>query len=167
MIRFNAQGNLISCADNIQFVSINVLPFKSSSQRSLLLHLYGLDSISVNFRELLSGSTIRHCCKTTVHWNQRSCRNSLSLWLWVNCASSKSVVSLSAASGREIAHCNFKLAQLLFTPQHCSLVDHLSWCSWFVCRSVIHHFCLWVSVVPQVQCRTLFRISSQPLSFKV
>ncbi len=44
VIRFNAQGNLISCADNIQFVSINVLPFKSSSQRSLLLHLYGADS---------------------------------------------------------------------------------------------------------------------------
>ncbi len=63
MTRFNAQGNLISCADNIQFVSINVLPFKSSSQRSLLLHLYGADSMRANFRELLSGSTIRHCCK--------------------------------------------------------------------------------------------------------
>ncbi len=60
MIRFNAQGNLISCADNKQFVSINVLTFKSSPQRSLLLHLYGADSFSANFRELFM---IRHCCK--------------------------------------------------------------------------------------------------------
>ncbi len=37
--------------------------FKSLSQRSLLLHLYGADRINANFRELLSGSMIRHCCK--------------------------------------------------------------------------------------------------------
>ncbi len=74
IICFNAQGNLVICADNIQFYSVNVLPFKSSSQRSLLLHLYSADS--ANFRELLSGSTIRHCCKKkTVHWSQQSCRN--------------------------------------------------------------------------------------------
>ncbi len=121
MIRFNAQGNLISCADNIQFVSINVLPFKSSSQRSLLLHLYGADSMRANFRELLSGSTIRHCCKKTVHWSQRSCRNSLSLWLWskraVRCSSWKGIFKKNEISpfGVDFEICNFVDC---FMPKH-------------------------------------------------
>ncbi len=125
MIRFNAQGNLISCADNIQFVTINVLPFKSSSQRSLLLHLYGADSMRANFRELLSGSMIRHCCKKTVHWSQRSCHNSLSLWLWSRLQRTTLIVSSSGADGkacvillltRSTRGSNLPFGELFFLP---------------------------------------------------
>ncbi len=60
-----------------------VLPFKRPSLRSLLLHLYVADSISVNFRELLSGSVIRHCCKKR-SIGVKGVVATLSLSLWSN-----------------------------------------------------------------------------------
>ncbi len=52
-------------------------------KRFVLLHLYGAACVCCYFRELLRGSTSRHCCKKKpFHWSEWSCRNSLSIWLW-------------------------------------------------------------------------------------
>ncbi len=49
-------------------------------KRFVLLHLYGAACVCCYFRELLRGSTSRHCCKKkTFHWSEWSCRNSLSM----------------------------------------------------------------------------------------